>query len=260
MQEIPKIIHYCWFGRGKMPEKEQQCIETWRKQLPYFELRLWSEDTFDIGNAPEYVRQAYLEKKWAFVSDYVRIKALYEYGGVYFDTDVEVLKPIEHFLDNLFFIGFENKTMLGTGIIGSVAGNWLLKKMLDYYQTHPFILNNGNMDKTTNVQILTKILLQQGFVQKNKYQYVKDLHIYERDFFNPKKMDDGTFRTTGRSVTIHHFSGSWLTETEKLRGKNLFWRTICRPILNFIRNKFILLVGEERTKNFESNFRKIVLK
>lgn len=254
---IPKIIHYCWFGMKEIPEMEKKCIESWSKILPEYQIIFWNESNFDI-NSVEYVKQAYQAKKYAFVSDYVRMHALYTYGGVYFDTDVEVVADITKYLDNEVFIGFENKTMIGTGIIGSKSGTDILKRMLDYYKNQSFIDKNGNIDTTTNVQILTELLLKLGFEKQNKEQQLQGIHVYERDIFCPKKMDDGSFRTTEYTVTIHRFSGSWLTEKEKRRGNNLIWRNICRPVLKKVRKLLENLLGKKKTKNIEAKFRKFL--
>lgn len=254
---IPKIIHYCWFGTNEIPDMEKRCIESWSRMLPEYEIMFWNESTFDI-NSVEYVKQAYEAKKYAFVSDYVRMHALYTYGGVYFDTDVEVIADITKYLDNNVFIGFENKTMVGTGIIGAKSGTDILEKMLHYYKNHSFVNKNGNIDTTTNVQILTEMLLKLKFEKKNSEQELDGIHVYERDIFCPKKMDDGSFRITDRTVTIHRFSGSWLTEKEKRRGSNVVWRNVCRPILKRTRELLEKLIAKNRTKNIEAKFRKLM--
>lgn len=255
--DIPKIIHYCWFGDKEIPEMERTCIESWSKLLPEYQIMFWNESAFDV-NSIDYVKQAYEQKKYAFVSDYVRMYALYTYGGVYFDTDVEVISDITKYLENDVFIGFENKTMIGTGIIGAKKGSKILEQMLDYYKNRSFIDKNGNIDTTTNVQILTDMLLKIGFEKQNREQELSGIHVYERDIFCPKKMDDGTFRTTERTVTIHHFSGSWLTDKEKKRGTNVIWRNLCRPILKKIREMLERILGRNRTKKIEAKFRNIL--
>lgn len=255
--KIPKIIHYVWFGEKEIPELEEKCIESWKKILPDYKIMFWNEETFDIENSP-YAKQALEHKKYAFASDYTRAKVLYEFGGIYLDTDVEVLESFDQFLDNKAFIGFENKTMVGTGIIGSQKKSKVMEKMLDYYQNHNFADENGNIDITTNVQILSRILLGMGFEKENKEQVLEDIHIYERDIFCPKKMDDGTFRTTDRTVTIHYLSGSWLTDREKKRGTNKIWRNVCRPVLKKIREGLIKLMGENRARKIEVRFRKLL--
>lgn len=252
--KIPKIIHYVWFGEKEIPELEKKCIESWKKMLPDYEIMFWNEETFDLDSSP-YAKQAFEHKKYAFASDYTRVKVLYEYGGIYFDTDVETVKSLDPFLDNKAFIGFENKTMAGTGIIGCQPKNPVMKKMLDYYAAHEFADEKGNIDTTTNAQILSRILLDKGFKKDNKEQILEDIHIYERDIFCPKKMDDGTFRTTDRTVTIHYLSGNWLTEREKRRGTSRIWRNICRPVLKRVREILMKLLGEKRTRKIEVNFR-----
>lgn len=256
---IPKIIHYCWFGFKEIPEHERTYINGWKKMLPEYELMFWNEQTFDIDNAVPYVKQAYESKKYAFVSDYVRMYALQKYGGIYFDTDVEIVKKIDDFLQNQFFIGFENKTMLGTGIIGSEPKVWVMNEMLEYYSKHNFLDSKGLTDTTTNVQILVGVLEKHGFIKVNQEQFIDGLHIYERDFFNPKKMDeDGNFAVTDRTVTIHHMDGSWLTEREKRRGTNKLWRNVCRPVLKRIRLALNHLIGENNAKWFEIKFRHLI--
>ena len=154
---IPKIIHYCWFGPNPIPKNEQIYIENWQVKLPEYRFVFWNEESFDVQSV-RYVKQAYDQGKYAFVSDYVRIYALNKYGGIYLDTDVEVLKDFSPFLDHNTFLGFENRTMVGTGIIGTQKNNPLFLKLLRYYNSHDFINKNGVADTTTNVKILNKII------------------------------------------------------------------------------------------------------
>lgn len=255
---IPKIIHFCWFGKSPIPETEKKCIESWKKILPEYQIMQWNEESFDINKATLYVQQAYQAKKYAFVSDYVRMYALNKYGGIYFDTDVEIIKPIDFYLNNQFFIGFENRTMPGTGIIGSVANTWILQEMLKYYDNTPFIDKNGLEDTTTNVKILVNILEKYNFNKNNKEQIVRGLHFYERDIFNPKKIGENNFAVTERTITIHHLSGSWLTEREKKRGTNIFWRNICRPILRNARSVLTQIIGKNKVKKIEVIIRNLI--
>lgn len=154
---IPKIIHYCWFGPNPIPKNEKIYIENWKVKLPEYRFVFWNEESFDVQSV-RYVKQAYDQGKYAFVSDYVRIYALNKYGGIYLDTDVEVLKDFSPFLDHNTFLGFENRTMVGTGIIGTQKNNPLFLKLLRYYNSHDFINKNGVADTTTNVKILNKII------------------------------------------------------------------------------------------------------
>lgn len=251
---IPKIIHYCWFGPNELPEREQACIASWKRLMPDYEIMFWNERTFDVSGSL-YARQAYEKGKYAFVSDYVRMYALYHHGGVYLDTDVEALARLDRFLDDHAFVGFENRTMVGTGIIGAEAHSPVIARMLDHYDHHSFIDGAGNMDPTTNVVILTDILSGLGFERANSDQDLGDIHVYERDIFCPKKLDEDNFAVTDRSVTIHHFSGSWLTDRERRRGTNVIWRNVFRPMLKGARTALTGLLGKERTKRIENRIR-----
>ena len=173
---IPKIIHYCWFGNNPIPKKEQKCIESWKKFFPDFEIKKWDESNFDYSLC-KFSRQAYESRNFAFVSDYARAKILYEEGGLYFDTDVEVIKKMDKFLENNAFTGFENKTMVAAGIMGCEKDNEFFSKVLEYYNTHAFIDENGNIDATTIVKIMTRILVKHGLEQSHSEQNVYNVHI-----------------------------------------------------------------------------------
>lgn len=212
---IPKVIHYCWFGRGKMPEMALKCIESWKKYLPEYKIKEWNEDNFDLDMYP-YVREAYDNRKFAFVTDVVRLYALYHEGGVYMDTDVEVLKSLDPFLHHNAFSGFEDEKNIPTGIMASEKGGRWAKENLDYYNDKHFINEDGTMDVTTNVQTITNIMLPYGLKQNNSYQDFPGLiTFYPKDYFCPKSYKDGKIYLTKNTVTIHHFAGSWLTQKEK---------------------------------------------
>ena len=180
---IPKIIHYCWFGRGQMPALAIKCIESWKKFLPDYEIKEWNEDNFDLDMYP-YVREAYDNRKFAFVTDVVRLHALYTEGGVYMDTDVEVLKSLDPFLHHTSFSGFEDDVHIPTGIMASVKGGKWAKENLAYYDNHHFIKEDGSMDLTTNVITLTNYMLPLGLKQNNTYQDFPNLiTFYPKDIF-----------------------------------------------------------------------------
>ena len=209
---IPKIIHYCWFGGKQMPELAIKCIESWKKYLPEYELRLWNEETFDI-NANKFVKEAYRNKKYAYVTDVVRLYALYNYGGIYMDTDVEVLQPLDEFLNYPAFSGFEIDEAIPTGIMGAEKGSTWAKRELDYYEHISFIRSNGAFNTTTNVQIITDHAFKYGFVPNGKFQIINnELAIFPKDYFCPKSYKDGKIYLTENSYTIHHFAGSWCSE------------------------------------------------
>ena len=211
---IPKIIHYCWFGGKPKPELAQKCIKSWKKFCPDYEILEWNEENFDVTTAPMYVQQAYAMKRWAFVSDYVRLKALVEMGGVYMDTDVEVIKSLDPYLKHEAFAGFENESSIQTGLLACEKGFALFRTFLEYYSTAAFIQEDGTVDTTTNVYILSEICKKHGFIPNGKHQQVQGLTIYPKDVFCPVEYDTMKLKKTRRTVTIHWFSGSWHTEEE----------------------------------------------
>lgn len=207
---IPKIIHYCWFGRGQLPVSAVNCIESWKKFLPDYVIKKWSEDNFDI-NLNLYVKQAYENKKYAFVTDFVRLYAIYTEGGVYMDTDVEVLKSLDKFLVHPAFSGFENNNYVPTGIMAAEKGSLWAKELLAQYNNRTFVQEDGSLDTTTNTKTITDYMLTKGLVLNDSYQEIKDLVVmYPHDYFCPKDHGTGIIKLTSRSVCIHHFAKSWV--------------------------------------------------
>lgn len=225
---IPKIIHYCWFGRGQMPELAIKCIESWNKYLPDYELYLWNEDNFDINSIP-YVKEAYESRKFAFVTDYVRLYALYNIGGIYMDTDVEVLKSLDDLLDLPAFSGFETQTDIPTGLMASEKhGKWALE-MLDYYTDRHFIKPDGSLDMTSNVLIIGSLMAQNGFILKNGHQDYKGyMHMFPKDYFCPKERS-GLLKITENTYCIHHFAGSWVNKSKAQKVKIFITKKILGP-------------------------------
>ena len=211
---IPKIIHYCWFGGKPLPELAQKCIDSWKKYCPDYDIKRWDETNFDI-NCCDYVREAYEAKKWAFVTDVVRLYALVNYGGIYMDTDVEVLKPLDEFLKYEAFSGFESEKDIPTGIMACEKGQELFKELLDEYKNLHFLKSDGTYDETTNVVRITDTCLKYGFVPNNQLQTVKGFSLFPRDYFCPKDHVTRITRLTENSYTIHHFDGSWKSEEER---------------------------------------------
>lgn len=214
---IPKVIHYCWFGRNPLPADAKAYIESWKKYCPDYVIKEWNEDNFDL-DLFSYAREAYDNRRFAFVTDVVRLYALYNEGGIYMDTDVEVLESLNPYLHHHAFSGFENETRVPTGIMASEKGGQWVKDNLDYYNNRHFVHKDGSLDLTTNVETITRIMLQHGLVLNNKYQDIPDYFtIYPNDYFCPKSLEDGEIYLTDNSVTIHHFAGSWHTPYEKFK-------------------------------------------
>ena len=216
---IPKKIHYCWFGKGKMPELALKCIESWRVNLPDYELKEWNENSFDI-NSNFYVKEAYESRKFAFVTDYVRLYALYTEGGIYMDTDVEVLKNIDSFLDLPAFSGFEDNVHIPTGIMAAEKGSIWAKWQLEYYSDRHFLLPDGTLDLTTNVDIIGGLMEEKGFILKNGlYNFQNIITIFPKDYFCPKSHTTGKIELTENTYTIHHFAGSWKSSSDRLKRR-----------------------------------------
>ncbi|WP_416326822.1 glycosyltransferase family 32 protein [[Eubacterium] hominis] len=222
---IPKIIHYCWFGGNPLPELAIKCIESWKKFCPEYEIIEWNENNFDL-NCCAYVKEACEAKKWAFVSDYVRLWAMVNYGGIYMDTDVEMVKPVDDYLKHEAFSGFESNHSVPTGIMACEKGFSLFLELLSDYDNRHFILENGSYDQTTNVIAITKTLVKYGLVLNNNIQTVKGFTLYPFDFFCAKSIADGCLYITENTRTVHHFSGSWHTLTEKRIMKIEQWTNI----------------------------------
>lgn len=222
---IPKVIHYCWFGRNPLPELAKKCIASWKKYLPDYEIKEWNEDNFDLDLYP-YVREAYDNRKFAFVTDVVRLYALYNEGGIYMDTDVEVLKSLDPFLQHTAFSGFEDEKNIPTGIMASEKGGKWAKDNLEYYNDRHFKKENGEIDLTTNVTTITNYMLPLGLKQDNTYQDFSNLiTFYPKDYFCPIDSSSLQLNITENTHTIHHFAGSWV--------KRSLLRRLCTEIIGF---------------------------
>ena len=216
--KIPRIIHYCWFGRSEKPEIVKKCIQSWKNILTDYEIIEWNEDNFDI-NSNKYVKEAYENKKYAFVSDYVRVKALYDMGGIYLDTDVEVYKPLDKFLVKESFWGFEEKNYIATSTIGARSGNKLIKQFLDFYEGKSYTEMAKDIETSTNVQIVTKIFKEIGFKMNGEKQTIDNIGtIYPQEYFSPYDYINYYNKKTDKTYTIHHFYKSWVSPKYKMKS------------------------------------------
>ncbi|MCR5522215.1 MAG: glycosyl transferase [Clostridia bacterium] len=211
---IPKTIHYCWFGGKPLPELAQKCIASWKKYCPDYEIIEWNESNFDFSEC-NYAREAYEAKKWAFITDYVRLKVLYENGGIYMDTDVEVLKPLDSLLQYEAVSGFESETQIPTGLIACREGLPIIGELLQEYDNIHFKKDDGTLDLMTNVIRITNTLLKYGLKQNNTLQTINGFTLLPKDYLCPKDLETGIITITDNTLTIHHFDGSWLPEEEK---------------------------------------------
>jgi len=212
---IPRIIHYCWFGGNPLPELAQKCIESWKKFCPDYEIIEWNETNFDL-NCCQYVKEAYEAKKWAFVSDVARLYALVNYGGIYMDTDVEVLKPLDDLLKYEAVSGFEAVDRIPTGLMACRAHHPLFDELLHDYDDAHFIKEDGSLDTTTNVTRITNTCLKYGLRLDNTLQTVKGFTLLPYDYLCPKDVHTKELKITDNTYVIHHFDGSWLPSEIKL--------------------------------------------
>lgn len=229
---IPKVIHYCWFGRNPLPPLAVKCIESWKKYCPDYEIKEWNEDNFNVNIIP-YTQEAYNAKKYAFVSDYARFWILYKHGGIYFDTDVEVIKPMDEFIARGPFMGCEkegNSTRVasvapGLGL-GANPGLNLYKEILYKYSTLHFIQEDGSYNQKTVVQYTTEILCEHGLKNTKDIQQCVGIWIYPKEYLCPKDYQTKKIKLTQNTLAIHHFDGSWLSEerqyTQRMK-KTLNW-------------------------------------
>lgn len=206
---IPKVIHYIWFGGKPYSDKIQKCIDSWNKYLPEYKFMLWNEETFDVANSCDFVRQAYENKKWAFVSDYVRVWALNKFGGIYLDTDVEVVRPLDQFLDHSMVLGTDELGHL-TAFMASVEGHPLWKGILDLYHSMQFVNPDGSFNMAVNNSYLENKLATYGYRIANQMQHLEnDIMIYPDDWFHAADHMSGVLNITPNTHTIHWHTLTW---------------------------------------------------
>lgn len=217
---MTKIIHYFWFGGNPLPAKVQRCMESWEKFFPDFEIKRWDESNFDI-KANLYIRQAYEAKKWAFVSDYARFRILEEYGGLYFDTDVEVIRPFDKLLELPAFGGFETDRFIAPGLVlwTKEPQNPLMKAMREKYDSLAFLDENGERIKKNVCGLFTELLSEYGFVANGQMQVCGGMTLFPKDYFNPFDDATGRLRKTENTYSIHWYDKTWMSKRRILRNK-----------------------------------------
>ena len=260
---IPKTIHYCWFGKSPKSKLILKCINSWKKYEPSYEIVEWNEENIDLESVPLYVKQAYDKKMWAFVSDYVRFYVLYHFGGIYFDTDVELIKPIDDLVANGQFMACERSAIIdtdgndvqyitvATGLgIALEPYSEICSKLLELYKIQRFVLDNGKQSSFTVVDYVTELLKEYGLKNTNEIQSVAGITIYPKEYFCPKSWEDGRYKKTKNTHAIHHYAASWWSE-EKVRHQKLSIRKQRRyrvkECLIHIPNRVLLkILGEEK--------------
>lgn len=252
---IPKIIHYCWFGRNPKPKLFNKCYKSWKKYCPDYEIIEWNEDNFDLSKCPLYVRQAYDAKKWAFVTDYVRLKVVYDCGGIYLDADVEVVKNFDDLLDNDAFFGFEDNYCVATGLgFGAKKNNEVVKLMLKDYEDIHFTMTDGTLDKTPcpirNTDSIKHLLPQQFDV--DTIVKIPNAIIYPPEYFCPLSSDCTKMNKTKNTYSIHWYTASWLSHDEMIVHEWRIFKGKCEKILGkrigLLFARFVYLLFPEKRR------------
>lgn len=225
-KKIPKIIHYCWFGRNTIPEHYKEWMKSWKKYCPDYEIIEWNEDNYDVMKN-RYIAEAYEVKKWGFVPDYARLDIVYEHGGIYLDTDVEVVRPLDSLLGQKAFAGFQDcyNVALGLGF-GSEKNNPIIKIMRDDYDGRDFINQDGSLNLKSSPAYQTECLRKNGLKLNGKFQEMDNINIYPKVFFSPMNHYNRQIRCNKNTFTIHHFDGSWVEQrekTEQAEYQNIYW-------------------------------------
>lgn len=260
---IPKKIHYCWFGGNPLSKIAIKCIKSWKKHCPDYEIIEWNESNFDV-NQNEYCKEAYAAKKWAFVTDYAWLAILHKYGGVYFDTDVELVRNIDDLLENACFMGIEKSIRVvevasGLGV-GAEAGHPLIKEIIDDYDGVHFLKEDGTFDLTTCTVRNTRVLRKHGYCDEDRTQTVAGATIYASEYFSPIEMENGFMKKTENTYSIHHYGLSWTTEEKrKARKKGLRKLKRNRILYNLkvLPNNLLLkLLGKKRYEALKRKMRR----
>lgn len=215
---IPKVIHYCWFGSKKIPKLEKKCIRSWHKHCPDYKIILWNESNFNIEQFM-WTKEAYEAKKYAFVADFVRLYVLTQFGGIYLDTDIQIIKSLDSLLQLRGFTGFESEKLINAGIMGGEANNFFLKTFLNFYCNMHFANEDGSLNTISIPSIITSICLKNGFVINNSYQNIEGFAIFPNDFFYPKDFRTGFINISKNTYSIHHYTASWFTKKQKKQLK-----------------------------------------
>ncbi len=213
---IPKKIHYCWVGDAPLPESAKRCIRSWKKYCPDYEIVEWNETNYDFTSVP-YMNEALEAKKWGFVPDYARLEIVYSHGGIYLDTDVEIVRSFDPLLELPGFAGFQDETQVNFGQgFGAEAGNPVLKTLMESYRAMHFIGPDGTPDLTPSPKLNTDTLARScGLVPEAGYQELDGLTVFPTEYFCPKSFADGVLRKTANTYSIHHFDASWFSDEKK---------------------------------------------
>ena len=246
---IPKVIHFCWLSDDPFPELVKKCIASWEEKLPDYEFILWDaerlvkefqgrtdtkktdefHEDFRVTNGNLWLKQTIQSRKYAFAADFLRVYALYYYGGIYLDSDVEVIGTFDPFLENDLFFGFDCQNDLESAVVGSVSGHLWIKALCKYYNNRPFIKNDGKLDMRPLPTIFDKMAKELFNYKRNgKFQVMRDqgISIYPCDYFSPKNRYFNRINKTKNTVAIHHFDGNWVEKNLRFQLKRIFHQAL----------------------------------
>ena len=258
IEKIPRVINYCWFGGNKLPEQYIKYIESWKKFCPEYEIVEWNEKNFDVEEN-KYCKEAYEAKKWAFVSDYARLKIIYDHGGIYLDTDIELLKPLDKLLEKeIGFIGFQNREQITTGLgFAALPNNVCVGEMLGLYKGRSFFKYDGKMDLTPcpvfNTVALKKCGLKTGVM--NEVQELNGMFVYPMEYFNPMDRNTGKLIIGENTYMIHHYAGTWLNGNQSVTRtvKRLLPKWALEMRENIISKVAVEKMERENEEQFSNN-------
>lgn len=237
---IPKIIHYCWFGGSSLPKLEQRCMESWHRFLPDYKIMRWDESTFDV-NSTSFTSEAYRARKYAFVADFVRLHALKKYGGIYLDTDVEIVRSLDDLLQYEAFGGFETDRVMQTGVLAMSSENRIFKEFYNRYLSMEFeVAENGVVKTKANSHILADILSVHGLRLDNSRQNICGMEIFPQEYFCPIDQGSRKINQTINTYCIHYLSGSWYPKSTRLknRAKIFAAKLLGYGFVNMVRQMF----------------------
>lgn len=253
---IPKTIHYCWLGGNPKPKSVLKCIESWKKLCPDYEIIEWNEDNLNISSHL-YSKQAYDMKAWAFATDYFRLWVVYTHGGIYLDTDVQIIKSFDPLLENKGFMGFESEDIVASGLgFGAEAGNRFLAENMKVYESLAFINSDGTLNRRPAPEYTTEIAKAYGLTgDTGKPQSVLDMTFYPKAYFAPKDYFTGRLQVTKNTYSIHHYDSSWFTGAEQKQRKHDLWDARIRAITYIPRVIVKRILGEQRYKHMAAGMK-----
>ncbi len=234
---INKTIYYCWFGKKDLPKSVKFCIKSWKEKCPDFKIIQINENNFKISEKCKFVQEAYMKEKWAFVSDYARVETIFLYGGIYLDTDVELICSLDKLIrDCRGYFGFEKKDIINSGLgFACEKGEPILKEIMMYYEKLKY--DESNLTNNASPAIITKILAENGIRLDNSYQIINGIKILPMDYLCPENMYTGKKKYTQNTVSVHHYSASWMSNKDRKKMKIIIMikKILPSEFINFLR-------------------------